>query len=97
MVKIYEEYMAKVAVLLGADPRMAKLHMKQVMEFETNLAHVRNWMLVTLSRFNIYISVLSRLSFAKPVSLDCIVTSLTSSYPTNRTNLQASSRSLFFL
>lgn len=44
MVKIYEDYMAKVAVLLGANPKIAKLHMKQVMEFETNLAHVRTWM-----------------------------------------------------
>ena len=34
--------MAKVAVLLGANPAIAKLHMKQVMDFETNLAHVRN-------------------------------------------------------
>ncbi|CAB3978301.1 endothelin-converting enzyme 1-like [Paramuricea clavata] len=40
MVKIYEDYMAKVAVLLGANPKIAKLHMKQVMEFETNLAHI---------------------------------------------------------
>jgi hypothetical protein len=47
MVKIYQDYMAKVAVLLGANPRVAKLHMKEVMEFETKLAHVRNWMLVT--------------------------------------------------
>ena len=42
MVKIYEDYMAKVAVLLGARPAVAKRHMKEVMDFETNLAHVRN-------------------------------------------------------
>ncbi|XP_028397570.1 endothelin-converting enzyme 2-like isoform X2 [Dendronephthya gigantea] len=40
MVKIYEDYMAKVAVLLGAKPEVAKLQMKQVMKFETNLAYI---------------------------------------------------------
>lgn len=40
MTKIYEDYMAKVAVLLGANPKIAKRDMKKVMQFETNLAYV---------------------------------------------------------
>ena len=40
MVKIYTDYMAKVAILLGAKPSVAKAHMKDVMEFETALAKV---------------------------------------------------------
>lgn len=40
MVKIYQKYMSKVAVLLGAKPKDAEQHMKEVIDFETNLARV---------------------------------------------------------
>lgn len=40
MVKIYEDYMAKVAMLLGAKRSVAKAQMKQVMNFEKKLANL---------------------------------------------------------
>ena len=40
MVKIYEDYMAKVAIHLGAKPRVAAEQMKRVMQLEFKLAQV---------------------------------------------------------
>ena len=40
MVNVYEDYMAKVAELLGAKPWQAKIQMNQVMDFERRLARI---------------------------------------------------------